>query len=143
MKSNNNAKNYNNNKTASTKPVMKTLPIVFTGKDSHGNDYNTDSAVQILNDLQNAGVFTKLSVYTTMAKKVCFGRDDARGVMSVARIQSFDAESGEMSIMFFAKNIEYAKLVDDMVIVPRVRTGRDTDQVSTIFGFEIVHPMEA
>lgn len=141
MKFNNNAKNYN--KTASTKPVMKTLPIVFTGKDSHGNDYDTDSAIEILNDLQNAGCFTKLSVYTTMAKKICFGRDDARGVMSVARIQSFDAESGEMSIMFFAKNVEYAKLVDDMVIVPRVRTGRDTTKVSTIFGFEIVNPMEA
>lgn len=132
---NNNAKNGSFNK--GTKPVTKTLPISLNGSDHKGNPYNVASAEALLDDLQKAGVFSKLSVYVTMAKSICLGTE-ARGVMSVARIQSVDAQAHEMTITFYAKNTEYAKLVDDMMIMPRLRTGRDSDEVTTFFGFEII-----
>ena len=131
----NNAKNNNR----PTKPVLKILPVYMSGVIANDREYNIDSCQKILADLQNNGVFSKLSISVTMAKSICVGDVTARGVMSVARIQSYDEKSGEMSIMFFSKNVEYAKLItDDMVIIPRVRTGRDSVDVSTILGFEIV-----
>ena len=132
MMKSNNAKNSNR-----VKPVMKTISVLMTGKVGD-REYDVDSCKKILTDLQDAGVFSKLSVSVTMAKSICINDPSAKGIMTVARIQSYDEKSNEMSIMFFSKNVQYAELVDDMVIVPRVRTGRDTTEVSTILGFEIV-----
>lgn len=125
------------------KPVTKTLPLVVTGKDQNGYDYDADSALEIVANLQTADVFEKLSVMATLAKSVVLNKEDARGVMNVARITSYNAETKEMDLLFFGKNIENASKVEDMVVVPRVRLGRDTDKVSTILSFEIVNAMEA
>ena len=133
----------NNNKPVRNKPVLKTLPFVASGKDQHGYDYDAESAEAIVADLQKNGTFTKLSVMATMAKKVAFNKDDARGVLSVARVQSFNSEKGEMDLLFFGKNTEFANNMDNMVVVPRIRLGRDTDKVETILSFEIVPAMEA
>lgn len=138
---NNNGKFSNNTDKPRSKPIVKVLKVMRGGIDRVGNEYNTDSLNAILTSLQEADVFTKLSVSVTIAKNLCMG-EDAKGVLTVARIQSFDAEHGEMSICFFGKNVEYAEKVNDMVIVPRVRTSRDSKDVSTIFGFEIVPESE-
>lgn len=138
---NNNGKFNNNTDKPRSKPIVKVLKVMRGGIDRVGNEYNTDSLNAILTSLQEADVFTKLSVSVTIAKSLCIG-EDAKGVLTVARIQSFDAEHGEMSICFFGKNVEYAEKVNDMVIVPRVRTSRDSKDVSTIFGFEIVPESE-
>lgn len=133
---------YNNDKPKAPKPIVKVLPIIVNGRDRVGKEYNTDSLIKVLADLQAADVFTKLSINLTIAKNLCID-GDVKGVLSVARIQSFDVEHGEMSICMFGKNVEYADKITDMVIVPRVRTTRDSDEVSTILGFEIVPAMEA
>ena len=131
----------NNNKRV--KPVTKTLPLVVSGKDQNGYDYDADSALDIVADLQSSDVFEKLSVMATIAKSVVLNKDEVRGVMNVARITSYNPETKEMDLLFFGKNTETAAKVDDMVIVPRVRLGRDTDKVATILSFEIVNAMEA
>ena len=125
------------------KPVTKTLPLVVSGKDQNGYDYDTDSALDIVADLQSSDVFEKLSVMATIAKSVVLNKEDARGVMNVARITSYNPETKEMDLLFFGKNTETAPKVEDMVIVPRVRLGRDTDKVATVLSFEIVNAMEA
>ena len=132
----------NNDKPRAPKPIVKVLTIVVNGHDRVGKEYNPDSLIKVLTDLQAADVFTKLSINLTIEKKLCID-GDVKGVLSIARIQSFDTEHGEMSICLFGKNVEYADKITDMVIVPRVRTSRDSDEVSTILGFEIVPAMEA
>ena len=140
-KFNNNTKSKSintNAKKPNNKPVIKVLPFVPGSADKFGNEYNPDSVYQIMCDLQKAGVFSKMSVTVVMNKAACTGNADAKGVMSVARIQSYDMETGEISIAFYAKNVEFANLVDGKVIVPRVRVGRDSTEVTTILGWEIV-----
>ena len=74
-----------------------------------------------------------------MNKAKCLDNPDDKGVMRIARLQSFDVETQEISVMLFGKNTSFAdKITNNMVIVPRVRTGRDSDDVVTILGFEIV-----
>ena len=125
------------------KPITKTLPLVVSGQDQNGYDYDADSALDIVADLQSSDVFEKLSVMATIAKSVVLNKEDARGVMNVARITSYNPETKEMDLLFFGKNTETAPKVEDMVIVPRVRLGRDTDKVATVLSFEIVNAMEA
>lgn len=137
----NNEKKFN--KPARTKPVQKALPFIVTGKDQNGNDYDANSALAIVADLQNTGVFEKLSIMATINKKTILNKEDARGIMSVARVQSYNAESGEVDLLFFGKNTEHAAAVDGMAVVPRVRTERDSNRVATILAFEIVNMMEA
>lgn len=135
----------NNNRSGGSKfnnankPVMKALPLVVTGLDNKGKEYNVQSAINIIQDLQDCGVFTKLSVDVTMAKTICLDNPEAKGVMSIARLQSFDPDTMEITVMLFGKNTSFAdKITSNMIIVPRVRTGRDSDDVVTILGFEIV-----
>ena len=133
----------NNNKPARTKPVQMNLPFIVTGKEQHGNDYDVNSVNALVADLQSTGTFDKLSVMATVAKKVVLNKEDARGVMSVARIQSYNAENGEIDLLFFGKNAEYAAACSGMAVVPRVRCERDSKKVATILAFEIVDMMEA
>ena len=125
------------------KPITKTLPLVVSGKDQNGYDYDAGSALDIVADLQASDVFEKLSIMATVAKSLVLNKEDIRGVMNIARITSYNAETKEMDLLFFGKNTETAAKVDDMVVVPRIRLGRNTDKVSTILSFEIVNAMEA
>lgn len=130
------------NKPARTKPVVKALPFIVTGKDQHGNDYDANSALALVADLQEAGTFDKLSIMAIVGKKYILNKEDAHGTMSIARVQSYNAESGNVDLLFFGKNTEYANAVENMAVVPRVRTDRDS-KVTTILAFEIVNMMEA
>jgi hypothetical protein len=136
--------NYNNNKQpARTKPVIKNVSFIASGKDRFGNNYNAESANSIMAELQECNVFSKLSVSACMPKSQCL-KKDIKGTMNVARILSYDAESGNVELLFFGKNVEYAKFEDDtMALVPHVRIDRNNGDVSTIAAFEIVPIMEA
>lgn len=133
----------NNNNNKRVKPITKTLALVASGKDQNGYDYDANSALEIVADLQENAVFDKLSIMVTMAKSVVLNKEDARGVMNVARVTGYNAETREIDLLFFGKNTELASKVDPMVVVPRVRLGRDTDKVATILSFEIVDAMDA
>lgn len=133
----------NNNNNKRVKPITKTLALVASGKDQNGYDYDANSALEIVADLQENAVFDKLSIMATMAKSVVLNKEDARGVMNVARVTGYNAETREIDLLFFGKNTELASKVDPMVVVPRVRLGRDTDKVATILSFEIVDAMDA
>ena len=133
----------NSNKPARVKPIVKSLPFIVSGKDQNGNDYDAISATNIVADLQANNVFEQLSIMATISKKVIFNKEDARGVMNIARVQSYNTETGDIDLLFFGRNTEYANTVDGMAVVPRVRTERDSDKVTTILAFEIVNMMEA
>lgn len=129
--------NRNNNKfMKKPKNVLKSIPLKFTGLDIKGSPYDIESCKKLIRELQDAGVFTKLSV-SAIVKKSLISNETGASSFSIARIQSIDVDSQEVSLMVFSKNTEYADKLDGLVLVPRVRTGRDTEEVSTIFGFDV------
>ena len=130
------------NKSKSFKPVTKTLPLVFIGKDNRGNEYDVDSCRELIADLQNSGCFDKLSVGITIARNLIVN-EDAKGVTTVARFLEFDTQTEDVQILVMGKNAAFAEKMDDMVIIPRVRIEKDSTIVSAILGFELVPAMEA
>jgi len=141
-----NNKNANANKQQDNrpKPIFKTLPLVVTGRDAKGNEYDVESCKEIMATLANADVFAKLNVGAMAARSLVSNDADAKGTMTVAAIEKYDAETENVELVFAGKNLEVAGLIDDtMVIVPRVRSNHKTGIVSKIFGFEIVPAMEA
>lgn len=138
MQNKNNGKSYNKG----PKPVFVNLPFVITGKDFKGNDYDADSCAQIVTSLSENDVFSMLNISATMAKKICFNDESAKGTINVARIQAFDVDDG-MKLGFFGNNTKYAEMLDGMVVVPRVRTEKNSTKVVCINSFEIVPEMEA
>ena len=126
------------------KPVAKIIPIVFTGTTTAGVEYDVESCKTIIKDLQNSGCFDKLSVGIDIARKRVVD-EEAKGMMTVARLQKYNVEDETVEALFIGKNVRCADLVDTgaYVIVPRVRVARDSTEVVTIIGFEIVLAMEA
>ena len=130
------------NKAKGIKPITKVLSLVFTGKDQKGNEYDVDSCKKIVKELQEAECFEKLSVSVTIARSRVVD-EGVKGILNFARFQKYDPETGDVEILLIGKNTEYADFVSDMVIVPRVRVGRNSNEVVSILGFEIVPAMEA
>ena len=118
-----------------------TLPMIFTGVDKNGNEWDVDSCKKIISDLNNSDVFSKISIALGIDRSLV--ESDGRGTLSIARLLSVDVETGDASIMFFTKTADYMDLVKDLVIIPHVRTRKDSTEVNTIFRFEIVRPMDA
>lgn len=140
---NNNARNANS-KSATPRiiPVTKVLPLVVTGRDARGNEYDPLQVTERVELIQSCTIFDILSINATMAKSLCFNNTDLKGQINVARIKSYDKETGNIELIFIGKNTEFANIVDDMVVVPRIRINRDGN-VDSILSFDIVPAMEA
>ena len=137
--------NSNKNNKSNNKPkfLNKTFPVIATGVDNRGHEYDADSAIALIDDLNKSGTFTKLSVMVNVANSIVMGKEDAKGMRNIARVQSFNAEDKTVDLSFFGKNVESVDKLDGMVVVPRIRTGRDTTNVECIMFFELVNPMDA
>ena len=136
-----NNRNRNNNENRAPKPITKSLPIIISGKDQKGNDYNVDSCIQLIGDLQEANVFDKLSVFAVIARSFVTEKEDAKGTMNLARIAGI--EGTDVQLTFFGKNIDLAERLENMAVVPRVRVDFNTGDVLSILNFEVVNMMEA
>lgn len=134
--------NKNNNRKNNNSPAFVTLPIVFTGVDKNGREYDVESCKKIIEDLQLSNVFSKLSVSLGIQKSL-IEDGDSKGTFTIARIQSVDTETWDASLMLFTANKKYANDIKDFVIVPHVRTGRASNEVISILRFEIVQAMDA
>ena len=139
---NNNARANNKSATPRIAPVTKVLPLVVTGTDNRGNNYDPVQVNERVEHIQSCSIFDILSVNASLAKSICFNNADLKGQISVARIKSYDVATGNMELIFIGKNTEFASIVDDMVVVPRVRLNRDGN-VESILSFDIVPAMEA
>ena len=124
------------------KPVTVNVPFVVTGVDQHGNSYNAESATMLVEKLRDNNVFTELSVMATIAKTTLFGKE-TKGNLNLARVMDYNSDTGDMALLFFGKNVDHADKMEDMVIVPRVMTDRDTSDETCITGFEVVPAMDA
>lgn len=135
-------KNPKNTKTPKLKPVEKILPMIFTGKDQRGQEYDVESCKNILIDLQTAKCFEKLSVSISLARSF-IGDENALGSVNFGRFNDYNIDTEEVTVLILGKNIENADIVTDMVVVPRVRVARDSTEVTSILGFDIVPAMDA
>ena len=124
------------------KPVTTTIPFVVTGNDQYGNEYNADTATALVEKLRDNAVFSELSVMATIAKTTLFGKE-TKGNLNLARVMDYNSDTGDMSLLFFGKNVDHAERMDGMVVVPRVMIDRDSGVVTCITGFEVVPAMEA
>ena len=133
-----------NNKSATPRiiPVTKVLPLVVTGRDARGNEYDPAQVNERVEHIQNCTIFDILSISASMAKSICFNNAELKGQINIARIKSYDVATGNMELVFIGKNTEFANIVDDMVVVPRVRLNRDGN-VDSILSFDIIPAMEA
>ena len=96
-----------NFKAKGFKPIKKVLPLVFTGADQKGNEYDTDSCKTIVKDLQESGCFEKLFVSVNIARSRVVS-EDAKGMLNFARFQNYNPETGDVEIILMGKNTEYA-----------------------------------
>ena len=139
----NNKKRNNNDEKKAPKPVTICVPIVVTGVDKNGREYNADSCVDILNDLANGGVFEKLSYFATAERKLVSGKEEDRGTTNLARIAEI-TDDGNANLTFFGRNIEIAsKFEEGYVLVPRVRVDRNTGDVISILSIDLVPENDA
>lgn len=125
------------------KPVTVNVPFVVTGEDQYGNKYNAESATTLVEKLRDNKTFVELSVMATIAKSTLLDKEGVKGNLNLARVMDFNSETGDVSLLFFGKNVDHAERMDGMVIVPRVMTDRETSDVTCITGFEVVPAMEA
>lgn len=118
-----------------------TLPIVITGVDNKGNEYDTASCTDLVNDLNKAGVFQKLAVNVNISRSLF--DPELKGQTSVGSIIEVDDESNEATILVFAKYNESIDLMKDLFVVPRVRINKADGTVLSILRFDLVQAMEA
>lgn len=132
----------NNKKFTPSKPVTVQVPFVVSGVTDRGYEYNADSANTLVSELVEAGCFKKLTVMADCDKATLFG-NDAKGSVKLARIMDFDANSGQMSLLFFGRNVDHAEKMNDMAVVPSVLFDRESGDVTNIASFRVVPLTEA
>lgn len=134
--------NNNQKKNFTSKVANASIPLVVSGKDFKGNDYNYDSAMDLINKLVDFDVFGLINISVSMAKNKVFGITDAKGTIDVAVIKSIDIDGKNANLMFFGKNMHIVEELKDMVLVPRFRTNKE-GTVLSVNKFEIVNAMDA
>lgn len=135
--------NKGNNNFKPAKPITKTIPLVATGDAGHGKQYDTNTLRDLLMDLNECQCFDKLSILATMPKALVFNKPEARGTIGVARVNGYNTAKDEITVTFFGKNLAYADLVDDsMVMTVKVHADR-SGAVDSILSFDIVNANDA
>lgn len=137
-----NRNNNGNKKFTPTKPVSIELPFVVSGVTSRGDEFNADSASELVGEMTKAGFYDKQTVMAKCAKSILHG-EGAKGSAELARFMGLNVESGMASLLFFGRGVEYSELMEDMAVVPRVRFDRESGDVTCISSFEVVPLAEA
>lgn len=134
--------NNNQKKNFAPKVANVSIPLVISGKDFKGNDYNYDSAMDLVHKLVDYDIFNLINISVSMAKSRAFGIPDAKGTIDVAVIKSIDLDAKNVNLMFFGKNMHIADELDGMVLVPRFRVNKEGTVIS-VNKFEIINEMDA
>lgn len=140
-KNNNNSKG--NNFKPAAKPVSKTVPLVATGELGRGKQYDTNTLRDMLIDLTDSKSFDKLSIMATMPKSLVFNNAEARGVIGVARVNGYNKVRDEIEVTFFGKNLSYADLLDDSMVMTIKVHADHSGVVDSLLSFDIVNANDA
>ena len=137
----NNNQQGNRNSTPNFKSV--TIPFIMSGKDFTGNDYDHQSAVELLTKAVTNNIFSIINISAAMAKSIVFDKDDAHGTIDVAGIEKIDLDNMTATVNFYKKNVRLADMVEkSMVLVPVFKIRKDKT-VKNIIKFNLVNEMDA
>lgn len=125
-----------NNKT---KPVTMKLAFNIVNESSKGvNEPNEESAILLLDKLQKEEIAKILNLNVTMKRSVI--NPEAKGIMTVGRIQSFDLDDEIVDVIFFGKDgIAAAETITDtdFVVNIGVRFNYSSNEAMNITRFYI------
>ena len=141
----NNNNNQQKTRNFNSAPTFKSVvvPFIMSGKDFKGNDYDHQSAVEVLTKAINSNIFDIISINTSMPKSVVFDKADARGFIDVATINGINLENMTATINFYKKNVRLADIAEQsMVLVPVFKIRKD-GTVRSILRFDLVNEMDA
>ena len=140
MSYNNNNKNFNRNSNKAKNNSNKekksnenfTLNLYDKGI-SGTRVYDYNSLVQILNRLDEDGIFGIISIPVYMYRSDVTNKPTMKGTTQVGFVRS--ASDGTVEASVFASYVDYIKAFDNPIVYPRVVV-RD-DEVATIIGLDI------
>lgn len=132
-------KGSNNNFKQPAKPITKDIPLVVTGNAGHGKTFDTNTLRDLLVKLDESKCFEMLSVLATMPKALVFDKAEARGTIGVARVKGYNKTKDEISVTFFGKNLAYADLVDDSMVITIKAHADRSGVVDSLLTFDIVN----
>jgi len=137
----NNFKKNNNNRQEFPKNKKYTFNIKLTGTTANGRDYNIQSALDVLNLLEDHEVFKMLSVPAQISRAIFDNNSDARGNINVGFVTGTYAvqENPSIDVMVYGRNVEKMdKIADGLEVVPRMMVDKE-GFISTILSFDIVN----
>lgn len=135
-KNNNGRKPFNKNQDR-PKNKLYTFEIKLTGSTANGREYNIQSAVELLGDLNNFGTFSKLSVPVQINRSIIDNNPDLRGNVNIGYVKSIDTDTIAADVIVYSNCIERMEKAGDLVISPRMVVDRD-ENVVTILAFDLI-----
>ena len=135
-KNNNGRKPFNKNQDR-PKNKLYTFEIKLTGTNANGREYNIQSAVDLMNDLNDFGTFSKLSVPVQISRSIIDNNPDLRGNVNIGYMKSIDNNTIAADVIVYSNCIERMEKAGDLVIAPRMVVDRD-ENVVTILAFDLI-----
>lgn len=135
-KNNNGRKPFNKNQDR-PKNKLYTFDIKLTGSTANGREYNIQSAVDLMNDLNDFGTFSKLSVPVQISRSIIDNNPDLRGNVNIGYMKSIDNNTIAADVIVYSNCIERIEKAGNLVIAPRMVIDRD-ENVVTILAFDLI-----
>lgn len=131
-------KPYNNNRQDRPRNKTMTFSIQLTGITLNDRNYNIQSAIDLIKDLQSNNVFSKLSVPIQISRATIDNNPEIRGNMNIGYIKLIDDKASTADIVVYANCADRIEnMTKDLAIVPRLLIDRD-ENVITVLGFDLV-----
>ena len=136
-----NGKRYDNNKPA--RPRNETMAFKFADvfTSTQGVDMDRAEIIDVLNNLNNDGVFSVLSTPVQISRSLLLNDPERRGNMNVGFIQNVNVDDGTLSVTIYATSIEKMKELmntKDVRVAPRILAKNDEFLTFLSFDFIVV-----
>ena len=137
--SNNKNRGFKNDRPARPRNVPMTFSLVDEFVSTAGNTVNTQTIMDILDDLNRKDIFTTISIPTQISRALLTGDNDKRGNMNVGYIHSFDIANKTVDVVVYATSVEgVQKMADANALVYKPRILSKGDEFVTFLSFDLV-----
>lgn len=101
------------------KNLRVSIPVSCYGITNNGKEYDGTSFIDLMEDLQDNNTFSKISIPVYMPASYTTDKPNARWNTVIGYIKEF-SDTGDATIVVYAKSINVFKKIEDPIIVPRV-----------------------
>jgi hypothetical protein len=135
-KNNNNRGTYN--KTQSDRPRNKTITFSMkvSGVNANGREYDVNDALATLENLDNNGIFSMLSVPVHISRALLENNEERRGTSNVGFLKSISINDLTADVSVYGNNVEAIEGIRGLIFAPRVLV--KDGKVATFLGFDLV-----